>query len=326
MASMAARAANGRPCTPPWPKSPSTTLRWRCAATIRRRWNSTLRIAGSPSFSVRSASPSLARYSYAKPTSTSPLRAAATSLSLVTRPSCKARRAARSATSSRRDEDAAVTRAAVSSETSAVTCRCRVRRSSSHRLRRCRRRSPPSLARVGRPHLRRPWMQSGDRRRSRRDRAQAGGRRDHVVGDVVDLERAGIDVAQDEVGPARATDRSDARELPLQADRAEEGRAGKLVVVDVVHLQPAGFNVAQQEMGFAGTPAEVAAARELPLQPHGADEGGVGDGVVGDVVDLQSAVLELRRSMSLSPRLLKLPTPENCQSSPTFPTKLAPVI
>src|SRR6516225_1748011 len=160
---------NGRPYTPPWPKSPSTTLRWRCAATIRRRWNSTLRIAGSPSFSARSASPSLARYSYAKPTSTSPLRAAATSLSLVTRPSCKARRAARSATSSRHDEDAAVTRAAVSSETSAVTCRCRVRRSSSHRLRRCRRQSPPSLARAGRPHLRHPWMRSmrsGDRRRA----------------------------------------------------------------------------------------------------------------------------------------------------------------
>src|SRR5205809_3859218 len=56
-----------------------------------------LRIAGSPSSSASSASPSLARYSYAKPTSTSPLRAAATSPSPVTRPSCKARRAARSA-------------------------------------------------------------------------------------------------------------------------------------------------------------------------------------------------------------------------------------
>src|SRR5262245_28426310 len=32
------------------------------------------------------------------------------------------------------------------------------------------------------------------------------------------------------------------------------------------------------------------------------------------------------RSMSLSPRLLKLPTPENCQFKPTVPMKAAPVI
>src|SRR5262245_40168490 len=38
---MVARAASGRLCTPPWPKLPSKMLRWRCAAMIRKRWNST---------------------------------------------------------------------------------------------------------------------------------------------------------------------------------------------------------------------------------------------------------------------------------------------
>ena len=51
-----------------------------------------------------------------------------------------------------------------------------------------------------------------------------------IVGDVVDLECAGVDVAQHEVGRASGVDRGDARELPIQADRAEEGGAGDLVV------------------------------------------------------------------------------------------------
>jgi len=36
--------------------------------------------------------------------------------------------------------------------------------------------------------------------------------------------------------------------------------------------------------------------------------------------------LELRKIMSLVPRLLKLPTPENCQFKPTVPIKAAPAI
>src|SRR6516165_8688732 len=39
-ASMVARAANGRLCIRPWPKLPSTKLRWICCAMIRKRWNS----------------------------------------------------------------------------------------------------------------------------------------------------------------------------------------------------------------------------------------------------------------------------------------------
>jgi hypothetical protein len=54
-----------------------------------------------------------------------------------------------------------------------------------------------------------------------------------IVGDVVSLESAGVDVAQDQVGRGGGADGSNARELPIQADRAGEGRAGELIVVDV---------------------------------------------------------------------------------------------
>ncbi len=37
---MVARAANGRLCTRPWLRLPSTMLRWRCSAMIRKRWKS----------------------------------------------------------------------------------------------------------------------------------------------------------------------------------------------------------------------------------------------------------------------------------------------
>ena len=87
---------------------------------------------------------------------------------------------------------------------------------------------------------------------------------DHVVGDVVDFELAGVDVVQHEIGRTRSVNRGDAREPPIQTDRADEGGAGDLIVLEVVDLQPAGR-----------TP-------------------------------------------------LKLPTPENCQSSPTVPMKAAP--
>ena len=56
---------------------------------------------------------------------------------------------------------------------------------------------------------------------------------DLIVGDVVDLELAGVVVAQNQVGGAGGADGSDARELPLQADRADGGGAGDLIVVDV---------------------------------------------------------------------------------------------
>src|SRR5262249_46791617 len=109
------------------------------------------------------------------------------------------------------------------------------------------------------------------------DRTQEGRTRDLIVGDVVDLERAGIDVAQHEVGPASATDRGDACELPIQADRADEGGAGKLIVVDVLPFQPAGPIVAQDQIAFAGDAAEIADARELPIEADRADEGRAGE-------------------------------------------------
>src|SRR5262249_57127604 len=108
--------------------------------------------------------------------------------------------------------------------------------------------------------------------------AQRGGPCHVIVGDVVDLECAGVDVAQDQVGRGFAHDGSNARELPLQADRAEEGgAAGDLIVVDVQDFQSAGAAVAQQEIAFAGDAAEVADARELPRQVERAHGGRAGD-------------------------------------------------
>jgi len=79
-----------------------------------------------------------------------------------------------------------------------------------------------------------------------------------IVGDIVNLECAGVDVAQDQVGFGGGPNGSNARELPIQADRADEGGASELIVVDVVELQCARAAVAQQEIAFAGDAAEVA--------------------------------------------------------------------
>src|SRR6185295_10484700 len=95
--------------------------------------------------------------------------------------------------------------------------------------------------------------------------------------------------AQHEVGPASATDRGDARELPIQADRPKKGRARELIVVEVVDFQPAGIDIAQEQIGFAGDAAEIPDAGELPLHADIANEGGTGELVVGDVVDLEAA-------------------------------------
>src|SRR5205807_9490722 len=89
------------------------------------------------------------------------------------------------------------------------------------------------------------------------DLSQARGRGDLIVGDVVDLEGAGVGVAQHEVGCAGSVYRGDAGELPIQTRRAQEGRAGDWIVVDVVHFEPAGVDVAQREVGLAGSGADV---------------------------------------------------------------------
>ena len=53
-----------------------------------------------------------------------------------------------------------------------------------------------------------------------------------VVSDIIDLQSAGIGVAQQHVAFAAAAKIADPRELPIQADRAHEGGAGDLVVAD----------------------------------------------------------------------------------------------
>src|SRR4029077_19706558 len=86
--------------------------------------------------------------------------------------------------------------------------------------------------------------------------------RDLIGGDVVDLELPGIDVAQYQVGGARAVDWGNPGELPLQADRAQDVRAGDLIVGE---------------------------ARDLPIESDRTHECGIRDLVVADVVDLQSS-------------------------------------
>jgi hypothetical protein len=89
-------------------------------------------------------------------------------------------------------------------------CRHREKRYSSCRTRRCHLQNPPSPARAERlspanPSC--PRSRSGDRRRNRRAANPsrphpAGGSRDLIVGNVVDLEFTSIDVAQHEIGCA----------------------------------------------------------------------------------------------------------------------------
>jgi hypothetical protein len=52
---------------------------------------------------------------------------------------------------------------------------------------------------------------------------------------IVDLECAGIDVAQHQIGCASRVDWSNASELPIQPERADESSASELVVADVVY-------------------------------------------------------------------------------------------
>jgi hypothetical protein len=68
-----------------------------------------------------------------------------------------------------------------------------------------------------------------------------------IVCDVVDLESAGVDVAQYKIGGARSSDWGDACELPIEPDRADEGGAPELVVVDIVDLQSARAGVFEDE-------------------------------------------------------------------------------
>ena len=54
-----------------------------------------------------------------------------------------------------------------------------------------------------------------------------------IVVDVVELQPAGLAVAQQQIGFAgHAAEIADTRELPIEPDRADEGSAGDLVVAD----------------------------------------------------------------------------------------------
>jgi hypothetical protein len=152
-----------------------------------------------------------------------------------------------------------------------------------------------------------------------------GGSGQLIVGDVIDFEGAGIDIAQHEIGRA-GLHRRNARVLPIQADRAQEGCAGDLVVIDIVHLQSTGIDVAQQEITFAAHAAEITDARKLPLQPDGADEGGVGDLVAGNVVDLQSAGIGIAQQHVAFAGAAEIADARELPISPTVPMEAALVI
>src|SRR5262249_23926198 len=115
------------------------------------------------------------------------------------------------------------------------------------------------------------------------DRAQGRSIGDLVVGDAVDLQCAGIAIAQDHVGLAAAAEIAEARELPIEPDRAQEG-GGDDVVADAVELGATGAGVAQQHGAVAA--ADAAEAAELPIGADLAQLVARQDGVVADVVDL----------------------------------------
>src|SRR5207245_8216420 len=94
-------------------------------------------------------------------------------------------------------------------------------------------------------------------------RAHEGGAGDLVAVDVVDLQAAGLGVAQDHVAGAAARKVAEAADPPIEADRAHEARAGDLIAVDVVDLDAAGVDVALHHVGFVEA-AEMTGTHDLP--------------------------------------------------------------
>jgi hypothetical protein len=93
-----------------------------------------------------------------------------------------------------------------------------------------------------------------------------GSASDLIAADVVDLDPAGVRVAQDHVAFAAAREIAEAHDLPIHADVAEEGGVGDVVVADVVDLEAASGGVAQQHVGGVG-PVEAAEPDKLPIGP-----------------------------------------------------------
>ena len=70
-----------------------------------------------------------------------------------------------------------------------------------------------------------------------------------IVGDVVDPEFAGVDVAQYQVGGAGDSDRGNACELPVQTDIADLACEGDLIDY-VVEEEFPGVRVAKDDIAF----------------------------------------------------------------------------
>ena len=106
---------------------------------------------------------------------------------------------------------------------------------------------------------------------------------------VVDLEPAGVDVAQQHVSFAEAREIAEADRLPIHADGAEKGGVGNVVVADVVDLESARAGVAQQHVG--GVAAEEAAERdEGPIGSNLAQLIACQDRVVAKVINFVRSV------------------------------------
>src|SRR6185312_12000449 len=90
------------------------------------------------------------------------------------------------------------------------------------------------------------------------DRAQRGSIGDLAVGDVVDLQCAGVAVAQDHVGLTKACKIAEACELPIEPDRAQEARGDDVVAAEAIELEATGAGIAQQHGAVAAAGAEAA--------------------------------------------------------------------
>src|SRR5262249_51231906 len=122
------------------------------------------------------------------------------------------------------------------------------------------------------------------------DRAHEGRTGDLIVPDVVDLDPAGVGVAQDHVGFARhAAEIAEAHNSPIHADVAQEGGVGDVVVADVVDLKSTRRAVAQQNVGGGG-PIEAAETNKLPIGSGLAQLIACQDRIVPNVVDFVSTV------------------------------------
>ena len=111
-------------------------------------------------------------------------------------------------------------------------------------------------------------------------------RHDGVVGDVVDLECAGIRVAHQHVGLAEpGREIADARNRPFRPDLPEGDIAGDVVVAHVVERERPGRRIAHQQVGGVGT-VKAANTRDLQRRVDLAERAVEQDLVLPDVVEL----------------------------------------